>query len=143
MRDAHRVFFSSVSNSDQFHVMIESTTRPAWHHTSPLQWRWTSLRARKAMPSGSTSSSTRSFACRVSHVVRASFTLPCRLTDKRAAVPSTQDAWIQAHQNRYEGTTVYPFASWGLGANAANYVDDTTILSGCRIPSPHIAYCVW
>ncbi|PBK95068.1 hypothetical protein ARMGADRAFT_1010996 [Armillaria gallica] len=59
-----------------------------------------------------------------------------------SSVPSAQDAWIQAHQNRYKGANVYPFASCGLGANAANYMNDTSILSGCRIPSPHIAYCV-
>ncbi|KAK0467497.1 Fungalysin metallopeptidase-domain-containing protein [Armillaria novae-zelandiae] len=46
-----------------------------------------------------------------------------------------RDAWIQADQNRYDGanacTLWNAFASRGLGVNAANYVDDTSVPSGC------------
>ncbi|KAH9016133.1 Fungalysin metallopeptidase-domain-containing protein [Lactarius pseudohatsudake] len=49
-------------------------------------------------------------------------------------VPSfttSRDAWIQADANRYDGANAcllwQVFASRGLGVNAANYIDDTTI----------------
>ncbi|KAH9173732.1 Fungalysin metallopeptidase-domain-containing protein [Lactarius sanguifluus] len=49
-------------------------------------------------------------------------------------VPSfttARDAWIQADANRYDGANAcllwQVFASKGLGVNAANYIDDTTI----------------
>ncbi len=62
-------------------------------------------------------------------------TFPCCVTDKHAAVPNARDAWIQADQNRYDGanacTLWKAFASSGLGVNDANYVDDTSVPSGC------------
>ncbi|KAH9051918.1 Fungalysin metallopeptidase-domain-containing protein [Lactarius vividus] len=51
---------------------------------------------------------------------------PCNPT-----FPNTRDAWIQADANRYDGANAcllwQVFASRGLGANAANYIDDSTI----------------
>ncbi|KAI9439559.1 Fungalysin metallopeptidase-domain-containing protein [Lactarius indigo] len=51
---------------------------------------------------------------------------PCTPTFQNA-----RDAWIQADANRYDGANAcllwQVFASRGLGANAANYIDDTTI----------------
>ncbi|KAF5346110.1 hypothetical protein D9758_009972 [Tetrapyrgos nigripes] len=48
---------------------------------------------------------------------------------------TARDAWIQADQNRYDGanncTLWKAFASRGLGVNAANYRDDSTVPSGC------------
>ncbi|KAK0431441.1 Fungalysin metallopeptidase-domain-containing protein [Armillaria borealis] len=55
---------------------------------------------------------------------------PCNPT-----LPNARDAWIQADQNRYDGANACilwnAFASRGLGVNAANYVDDTSVPSGC------------
>ncbi|KAK0505570.1 Fungalysin metallopeptidase-domain-containing protein [Armillaria luteobubalina] len=55
---------------------------------------------------------------------------PCNPTFVNA-----RDAWIQADQNRYDGanacTLWNAFASRGLGVNAADYVDDTSVPSGC------------
>ncbi|KAH9010332.1 Fungalysin metallopeptidase-domain-containing protein [Lactarius hengduanensis] len=54
-------------------------------------------------------------------------------------VPSfttARDAWIQADANRYDGANACllwgVFASKGLGVNAANYIDDTTIPPGLQ-----------
>ncbi|KAI0069746.1 hypothetical protein K474DRAFT_992389 [Panus rudis PR-1116 ss-1] len=48
---------------------------------------------------------------------------------------SARDAWIQADANRYGGankcTLWKAFASRGLGVNAKNHVDDSTVPSGC------------
>ncbi|KAH9887360.1 Fungalysin metallopeptidase-domain-containing protein [Cubamyces lactineus] len=48
---------------------------------------------------------------------------------------TARDAWIQADQNRYNGankcTLWKAFASRGLGVNAKNYNDDTTVPAGC------------
>ncbi|KAI0363435.1 hypothetical protein BV20DRAFT_958322 [Pilatotrama ljubarskyi] len=48
---------------------------------------------------------------------------------------TARDAWIQADQNRYGGankcTLWNAFASRGLGVNAANHNDDSTVPSGC------------
>ncbi|KAK0184108.1 Fungalysin metallopeptidase-domain-containing protein [Armillaria mellea] len=55
---------------------------------------------------------------------------PCNPTFVNA-----RDAWIQADQNRYDGanacTLWNAFASRGLGVNAADYVDDASVPSGC------------
>ena len=55
---------------------------------------------------------------------------PCNPT-----FPSARDAWIQADANRYGGANKCllwkAFASKGLGVNAANHNDDTTLPSGC------------
>ncbi|KAK0482162.1 Fungalysin metallopeptidase-domain-containing protein [Armillaria luteobubalina] len=55
---------------------------------------------------------------------------PCNPTFVNA-----RDAWIQADQNRHDGANACilwnAFASRGLGVNAADYVDDTSIPSGC------------
>ncbi|KAF5346156.1 hypothetical protein D9758_009963 [Tetrapyrgos nigripes] len=55
---------------------------------------------------------------------------PCNPT-----FPTARDAWIQADQNRYDGanncTLWKAFASRGLGVNAANHRDDSTVPSGC------------
>ncbi|TBU26936.1 Fungalysin metallopeptidase-domain-containing protein [Dichomitus squalens] len=56
---------------------------------------------------------------------------PCNPTFVQA-----RDAWIQADANRYHGsnfcTLWAEFASRGLGVNAANYTDDTTVPAGCN-----------
>ena len=48
---------------------------------------------------------------------------------------TARNAWIQADANRYAGankcTLWKAFASKGLGVNAANHNDDTTLPSGC------------
>ena len=48
---------------------------------------------------------------------------------------TARDAWIQADANRYAGAnkcTIWKaFASKGLGVNAKNYVDDSSVPSGC------------
>ncbi|CDO72836.1 hypothetical protein BN946_scf185002.g21 [Trametes cinnabarina] len=48
---------------------------------------------------------------------------------------SARDAWIQADQNRYNGANKCilwnAFASRGLGVNAANHNDDSTVPAGC------------
>ena len=48
---------------------------------------------------------------------------------------SARDAWIQADQNRFEGANKCllwnAFASRGLGVNAANHNDDSTVPEGC------------
>ncbi|KAK7464357.1 hypothetical protein VKT23_006524 [Stygiomarasmius scandens] len=48
---------------------------------------------------------------------------------------TARDAWIQADANRFDGantcTLWNAFASRGLGVNAANHRDDTTVPSGC------------
>ncbi|KAF9527649.1 Fungalysin metallopeptidase-domain-containing protein [Crepidotus variabilis] len=48
---------------------------------------------------------------------------------------TARDAWIQADVNRYAGankcTLWKAFASRGLGVNAANHNDDTTVPTGC------------
>ncbi|KAG8771054.1 hypothetical protein FRC15_003655, partial [Serendipita sp. 397] len=55
---------------------------------------------------------------------------PCNPTMLHA-----RDTWIQADVNRYNGAHKCAlwksFASRGLGVNAANYVDSTTVPSGC------------
>ncbi|KAF8886751.1 Fungalysin metallopeptidase-domain-containing protein [Infundibulicybe gibba] len=55
---------------------------------------------------------------------------PCNPTFVNA-----RDAWIQADQNRYAGVNRCllwrAFASRGLGVNAANFVDDSSVPSGC------------
>ena len=55
---------------------------------------------------------------------------PCNPTFTTA-----RDAWIQADANRYGGANKCllwkAFASKGLGVNAANYKDDTSVPSGC------------
>ncbi|KAG2003700.1 extracellular elastinolytic metalloproteinase [Coprinopsis cinerea AmutBmut pab1-1] len=55
---------------------------------------------------------------------------PCNPTFVQA-----RDAWIQADQNRYNGANrcllFRAFASRGLGLNARNFVDDTTIPADC------------
>ncbi|KAJ7579596.1 Fungalysin metallopeptidase-domain-containing protein [Mycena floridula] len=55
---------------------------------------------------------------------------PCNPTFVNA-----RDAWIQADVNRYEGVNACfiwtAFASRGLGVNAANFVDDSTVPEGC------------
>ncbi|KAK0462294.1 Fungalysin metallopeptidase-domain-containing protein [Desarmillaria tabescens] len=55
---------------------------------------------------------------------------PCNPT-----LPNARDVWIQADQNRYDGVNKCAlwnaFASRGLGVNAANYVNDTSVPSGC------------
>lgn len=51
------------------------------------------------------------------------------------SVVSARDAWIQADINRYGGANKCllwkAFASRGLGVNAANYNDDSTVPAGC------------
>ncbi|KAH8107793.1 Fungalysin metallopeptidase-domain-containing protein [Cristinia sonorae] len=48
---------------------------------------------------------------------------------------TARDAWIQADQNRFGGANVCTlrraFASRGLGLNAANHRDDSTVPAGC------------
>ncbi|KAI8971315.1 Fungalysin metallopeptidase-domain-containing protein [Trametes punicea] len=48
---------------------------------------------------------------------------------------TARDAWIQADQNRYRGANNCllwrAFASRGLGVNAQNFNDDSTVPSGC------------
>ncbi|KAK0219274.1 Fungalysin metallopeptidase-domain-containing protein [Armillaria nabsnona] len=61
---------------------------------------------------------------------------PCNPTpDEHATIPTARDAWIQAHQNRYDGanacTLWNAFVSRGVGVNAANYVDDASVPSAC------------
>ncbi|KAG8820079.1 hypothetical protein FRC19_009171 [Serendipita sp. 401] len=55
---------------------------------------------------------------------------PCNPTMSQA-----RDAWIQADVNRYNGihkcALWKSFASRGLGVNATNYVDSTTLPSAC------------
>lgn len=55
---------------------------------------------------------------------------PCNPT-----LPTARDAWIQADYNRYEGENYCllwkAFASRGLGVDAADYVDSTTVPSDC------------
>ncbi|EJF58150.1 hypothetical protein DICSQDRAFT_110674 [Dichomitus squalens LYAD-421 SS1] len=55
---------------------------------------------------------------------------PCNPT-----FPTARDAWIQADANRYGGANKCllwkAFASKGLGVNAKNYKDDTTVPSDC------------
>ncbi|RXW23414.1 hypothetical protein EST38_g2442 [Candolleomyces aberdarensis] len=55
---------------------------------------------------------------------------PCNPTFVQA-----RDAWIQADQNRYAGANRCllwrAFASRGLGVNARNFVDDSSVPSGC------------
>ncbi|PBK64975.1 hypothetical protein ARMSODRAFT_1006842 [Armillaria solidipes] len=55
---------------------------------------------------------------------------PCNPT-----LPNARGAWIQTDQNRYDGanacTMWNAFANRGLGVNAANYVDNTGVPSGC------------
>ena len=55
---------------------------------------------------------------------------PCNPT-----LPTARDAWIQADANRYGGAnrcTIWrAFASRGLGVGAANFVDSTSVPSGC------------
>ena len=50
-------------------------------------------------------------------------------------VATARDAWIQADTNRYGGANKCllwkAFASRGLGVNAKNHVDDSTVPSGC------------
>ncbi|KAK0429629.1 hypothetical protein EV421DRAFT_1893813 [Armillaria borealis] len=62
--------------------------------------------------------------------IDALFLQPCNLT-----FPNARDPWIQVDQNRYDGANVCTlwnaFASRGLGMNATNYVDDTSVSSGC------------
>ncbi|KAH8978811.1 Fungalysin metallopeptidase-domain-containing protein [Lactarius hatsudake] len=52
---------------------------------------------------------------------------------------TARDAWIQADANRYAGANAcllwQVFASKGLGVNATNYIDDTTIPPGLRCAS--------
>ncbi|KAG6831526.1 hypothetical protein H0H92_009795 [Tricholoma furcatifolium] len=49
---------------------------------------------------------------------------------------AARDAWIQADVNRYNGVNLCllwkAFASRGMGVNAANYRDDSTVPSVCR-----------
>ena len=49
---------------------------------------------------------------------------------------TARDAWIQADQNRYGGankcTLWKAFASCGLGVNAKNHNDDSTVPSDCQ-----------
>ena len=53
----------------------------------------------------------------------------------RFSVVTARDAWIQADTNRFAGANECilwrAFASRGLGVNAANYVDDSTVPAGC------------
>ncbi|KAG8827740.1 hypothetical protein FRC19_000749 [Serendipita sp. 401] len=60
---------------------------------------------------------------------------PCNPTFVQA-----RDAWIQADQNRYNGTHVctiwISFSRLGLGPKAANYVDDVIIPEACNGDSP-------
>jgi extracellular elastinolytic metalloproteinase len=55
---------------------------------------------------------------------------PCNPTFVQA-----RDAWELADRNRYNGanrcTILRAFASRGLGANADNFQDDTTLPAGC------------
>ena len=55
---------------------------------------------------------------------------PCNPT-----VQNARDAWIQADQNRYGGahrcTLWTAFASRGLGVNAADYEDNSTVPADC------------
>ncbi|KAI9442788.1 putative extracellular elastinolytic metallo proteinase precursor [Lactarius psammicola] len=48
---------------------------------------------------------------------------------------NARDAWIQADANRYAGANKCllwnAFASRGLGVNAANHNDDSTVPAGC------------
>ena len=50
-------------------------------------------------------------------------------------VLTARDAWIQADANRFGGanfcTLWRAFASRGLGVNAANHRDDSTVPAGC------------
>lgn len=50
-------------------------------------------------------------------------------------VLTARNAWIQADVNRYAGANKCilwnAFASRGLGVNAANHNDDTTVPAGC------------
>ncbi|KAH9053788.1 Fungalysin metallopeptidase-domain-containing protein [Lactarius vividus] len=59
---------------------------------------------------------------------------PCNPT-----FPNARDAWIQADANRYGGVNAcllwQVFASRGLGANATNYIDDSTIPSDLQCDS--------
>ncbi|KAH9020569.1 putative extracellular elastinolytic metallo proteinase precursor [Lactarius pseudohatsudake] len=56
-------------------------------------------------------------------------------TNTERTVIQSRDAWIQADKNRYSGTHVClmwsEFASKGLGVNAANYTDDTSMPAEC------------
>lgn len=50
-------------------------------------------------------------------------------------VVNARDAWIQADANRYGGANKCilwrAFASRGLGVNAKNFVDDSSVPAGC------------
>ena len=56
-------------------------------------------------------------------------------TDMERTVVQARDAWIQAAANRYNATGDCAlwdaFASRGLGVNAADFTDDTSVPSGC------------
>ncbi|KAG5653642.1 hypothetical protein H0H81_011744 [Sphagnurus paluster] len=64
------------------------------------------------------------------HFIDALALQPCNPTFLAA-----RNAWIQADINRYNGENVYllwkVFASRGLGVNAANYVDDSSVPPAC------------
>jgi len=57
-------------------------------------------------------------------------------TDTERTVVQARDAWIQADANRNKGGNKCllwkTFASKGLGVNAANYIDDTSIPTDCN-----------
>jgi extracellular elastinolytic metalloproteinase len=57
-------------------------------------------------------------------------------------VVSAREAWIQTDKNRYNGANKFllweAFASLGLGVNANNYVDDSSVLAGCNLPPPQL-----
>ena len=60
---------------------------------------------------------------------------PSRLTLFLSLVLTARNAWIQADVNRFGGANKCilwnAFASRGLGVNAANHNDDSSVPSGC------------
>jgi len=69
---------------------------------------------------------------------RTSILLSARIVSDHAfecTVVQARDAWIQADVNRYAGANACliwnAFADRGLGVNAANYEDDSSVPAGC------------
>ena len=97
--------------------------------------------ARRATSSICTSSWMPCFSSRATLHVRISRfrrtrRVSCRVdADGEWTVLSARDAWIQADANRYAGANKcllwHAFASRGLGVNAANHNDDSTVPAGC------------
>ncbi len=109
--------------------------------TGGLGWRARTRAARRATSSICTSSWTPCFSSRATlHVRHSRFHRTRRVcrrvdADREWTVLQARDAWIQADANRYGGANFCllwnAFASRGLGVNAANHNDDSTVPAGC------------